>query len=66
MYVGATACMYFDEKMMWRKARFEEPLVSPAKTRSKQDGGTPKNEIGFDVHPVYEHVVHHLGSTYES
>ena len=29
--------------------------------------GDSKNEIGFDVHHVYEHVVvHSLGSTYDS
>ncbi len=29
--------------------------------------GDSENEIGFDVHHVYEHVVvHYLGSTYDS
>ena len=40
--IWATAFIYFDEKKMWRQAGFEEMLVSPAKTRSERDGGTPK------------------------
>ena len=28
--------------------------------------GDSKNEIGFDVYHIYEHVVVHLGSTYNS
>jgi len=31
-------------------------LVSPARTRSKRDGGDSKNEIGFDVHHIYDHI----------
>ena len=41
---------------MWRQAGFEEMLVSPARTRSKRDGGDSKNEIGFDVHHIYDHI----------
>ena len=40
---------------MWRQAGFEEMLVSPAK-RDQNEMGTPKNEIGFDVHHIYEHI----------
>ena len=55
--------IYFDEKKMWHQAGFKESLVSPA----KRDGGDSKNEIGFDVHHIYEHVVvHFLVSTYRS
>ena len=53
----------FDEKMMWRMAGFEESLVSPAKL-DQNEMGDAQNEIGFDVHHVYEHiVVHYLDST---
>ena len=38
----ATAFTYFDEKMMWRMAGFEELLVSPANRDQNEMGGTPK------------------------
>ena len=35
-------------------AGFEQMLVSPAKRDQNAMGGDSKNEIGFDVHHVYE------------
>jgi len=48
-------CIYFDEKNMWHQAGFEEMLVSPAKGNQNEMGGL-QNEIGFDVHHIYEHI----------
>ena len=48
--------IYFDKKKMRRQAGFEEMLVSPAKRDPNEMGGDYKNEIGFDVHHIYEQI----------
>ena len=39
-----TAFIYFDEKMIWRIAGFEEMLVSPAKQDQNEMGGLQKRD----------------------
>ncbi len=42
--ITTTAFIYFDEKMMWRIAGFEEMLVSPAKRDQNEMGGLQKRD----------------------
>ena len=43
-YIWATAFIYFDEKMIWRIAGFEEMLVSPAKQDQNEMGELQKRD----------------------
>ena len=55
IYIYMSNCVYL---LWWKEdvayGRVWANVGFTCKTRSKRDGGDSKNEIGFDVHHVYE------------